>query len=178
MDPDGKAFLRPAQWRRHPNPVSAKFPYLLITGRVVYHFHTRTKTARSAVLNSHAPQAYIEIHPDDAAKLSVSTGDLVEVTSPNGRWEGVAMVVDTVRPGDVFIPFHYGHGVLAANQHTWYARDAVSQQPHLKSSPVALHRLSFGAPQPWLLERLEELNGHSIMPFAARAYEGTVNREV
>lgn len=178
VDPDGKAFLRPAQWRRHPNPVSAQFPYLLITGRVVYHFHTRTKTARSAVLNSHAPQPYIEIHPDDAAELSISSGDLVEVTSPNGRWEGVAMVVDTVRPGDVFIPFHYGHGVLAANQHTWYARDAVSQQPHLKSSPVALRRLSFGAPQPWLLERLEELNGHSIMPFAARAYEGTVNREV
>ena len=178
QDPGGKAFLRPVEWRRHPNPVSSQFPYLLITGRVVYHFHTRTKTARSPVLNSHAPQPYIEIHPDDAAKMSISTGDLVEVTSPNGRWEGVAMLVDTVRPGDVFIPFHYGQGVLAANQHTWYARDAVSQQPHLKSSPVAIRRLSFSAPQPWLLERLEELNGHSIMPFAARTYEGTVNQEV
>lgn len=82
------------------------------------------------------------------------------------------------RPGDVFIPFHYGHGVRAANQYTWYARDAVSQQPHLKSSPVAVRRLSFGEPQPWLLERMEELNGHAIIPFAARTYDGTVNQEV
>lgn len=178
IDPKGKAFLRPAAWRQPPNPVTTEYPYLLITGRVVYHFHTRTKTARSSVLNGHAPEPYIEIHPLDAEKMQISTGDLVEVLSPNGRWEGVAMVVDTVRPGDVFIPFHYGKGVHAANQHTWYARDAVSHQPHLKSSPVAVKRLSFGAPQGWLLERLEELNGHSIMPFAARQYEGTFNREI
>lgn len=177
-DPGGKAFLRPVRWRQHPNPTSAEYPFLLITGRVVYHFHTRTKTARSAVLNAHAPEPYVEIHPQDAAKLRIATGDLVEVTSPNGRWEGVAMVVETVRPGDVFIPFHYGRGALAANQHTWYARDAVSQQPHLKSSPVALRRLSFGEPQPWLTERMKELDGRSVVPFAAREYEGTFNREV
>lgn len=174
-DPKGKAFLRPAHWRRHPNPTSADYPFLLITGRVVYHFHTRTKTARSQVLNDRAPQPYVEIHPADAARMNISLGDLVEITSPNGRWEGVAMVVDTVRQGDVFVPFHYGHGSQAANQHTWYARDAVSQQPNLKSSPVAVKRLSFREPEPWLLARLEELNGHSLEPFAARELEGTVN---
>lgn len=177
-DPKGKAFLRPAHWRRHPNQTSEEYPFLLITGRVVYHFHTRTKTARSKVLNSHAPQPYVEIHPDDAARLNITLGDLVEITSPNGRWEGVAMVVNTVRQGDVFVPFHYGHGSQSANQHTWYARDAVSQQPHLKSSPVAVRRLSFGEPEPWLLERLKELDGTSIEPFAAREYKGTFNREV
>ncbi|MGB6008934.1 molybdopterin oxidoreductase family protein [Castellaniella sp.] len=169
-DPKGKAFLRPVRWRRHPNPTSEQFPFLLITGRVVYHFHTRTKTARSTVLNSCAPHAYAEIHPDDAARLEISTGDLVELVSPNGRWEGVAMVVGTVRRGEVFVPFHYGHGAQAANQHTWYARDAVSQQPHFKSSPVALRRLGFGQPEPWLLRRMAELDGTSIVPFAAREW--------
>jgi ferredoxin-nitrate reductase len=105
-------------------------------------------------------------------------GDLVEITSPNGRWEGVAMVVDTVRPGEVFVPFHYGHGSQSANQHTWYARDPVSQQPQLESSPVAVRRLSFGQPDPWLLARLKELNGESIEPFAAQEFGGTVNRAV
>jgi anaerobic selenocysteine-containing dehydrogenase len=174
-NPKGKAFLRPAHWRRLPNPTSNAYPFLLITGRVVYHFHTRTKTARSKVLNSHAPQPYVEIHPDDAARLNITMGDLVEITSPKGRWEGVAMVVDTVRPGDVFVPFHYGHGSQSANQHTSYARDAVSKQPELKSSPVAVRRLSFGEPEPWLLERLKELNGEEITPFAAREYAGTTN---
>ncbi|MGH7188823.1 MAG: molybdopterin dinucleotide binding domain-containing protein [Acetobacteraceae bacterium] len=106
---------------------------MLITGRVVYHFHTRTKTGRSAALNERAPHPYVEIHPADALGLGIGLGDLVEITSPNGRWEGVAMVVDTVRPGEVFVPFHYGHGAQSANQHTWYARDPVSHQPQLKS---------------------------------------------
>jgi predicted molibdopterin-dependent oxidoreductase YjgC len=144
---------------------------VLNTGRVVYHFHTRTKTARSATLNQRAPHAYVEIHPTDAERLQLGLGDLVEITSPNGRWEGVAMVVDTVRPGEVFVPFHYGQGAQSANQHTWYARDPVSHQPQLKSSPAAVRRLSFGQPEPWLLARLAELNGEITEPFAARTFE-------
>jgi anaerobic selenocysteine-containing dehydrogenase len=178
IDPKGKAFLRPVEWRRQPNPTSEDYPMTLITGRVVYHFHTRTKTGRSAVLNERAPHPYVEVHPDDAARLGIGLGDVVEITSPNGRWEGVAMVVDTVRPGEVFVPFHYGHGAQSANQHTWYARDPISHQPQLKSSPVAVRRLSFGEPEPWLLKRLAELDGRSMTPFAAQEFGGTVNRAV
>ncbi|HJS86353.1 MAG TPA: molybdopterin oxidoreductase family protein [Acetobacteraceae bacterium] len=178
VDPKGKGFLKPVHWRRQPNPVSDAHPFTLITGRVVYHFHTRTKTARSTALNERAPRAYVEIHPDDAARLEIALGDLVEITSPNGRWEGVAMVVDTVRRGEVFVPFHYGQGSQSANQHTWYARDPVSHQPQLKSSPVAVRRLSFGRPEPWLLARLAELNGESTEPYAAREFGGTVNQPV
>lgn len=170
IDPKGKAFLRPVQWRRQPNPVSEEYPFVLITGRVVYHFHTRTKTGRSTILNERAPHAYVEICPEDAARLDIALGDRVEITSPHGRWEGAAMVVDTVRPGEVFVPFHYGQGAQSANQHTWYARDPVSHQPQLKSSPVAVRRLSFGRPEPWLLARLSELNGELREPFAARIY--------
>ena len=175
IDPKGKAFLKPAQYRRQPNPTTPEFPFLLITGRVVYHFHTRTKTGRSAALNSRAPQAYVEIHPDDASALVIATGDKVEITSPHGRWEGPAMVVDTVRPGEVFTPFHYGHGAQSANQHTWYARDPVSFQPQLKSSPVMLRRLSFGQPEPWLLQRLAELDGRQRTPYAAQSIGGSKN---
>lgn len=126
-------------------------------------------------MNQRTPHAYVEIHPTDAARLEIETGDLVEITSPNGRWEGVAMIVDTVRPGEVFVPFHYGQGAESANQHSWYARDPVSQQPQLKSSPVAVRRLSFGQPEPWLLAHLAELNGDANEPFAARQYGGTIN---
>ena len=173
IDPKGKAFLKPAQHRRQPNPTTPAFPYLLITGRVVYHFHTRTKTGRSTALNSRAPQAYVEIHPRDAQALVISTGDKVEITSVHGRWEGPAMVVDTVRPGEVFVPFHYGHGAQSANQHTWYARDVVSFQPQLKSSPVMVRRLSFAQPESWMLDRMAELDGRMVTPFAAVSIGGT-----
>lgn len=173
IDPQGKAFLKSAHWRRHPNPTTNEYPFLLNTGRVVYHFHTRTKTGRSRALNDHVPHPYVEIHPDDAARLKIELGDMVEITSPNGRWEGVAMVVDTVRPGDVFVPFHFGRRAQSANQHTWYAKDPISFQPHLKSSPVAVRRLSFGQPEPWLLARLADLNGENTVPYAARDIDDT-----
>jgi hypothetical protein len=51
----------------------------------------------------------------------------------------------------------------------------VSKQPHLKSSPVAVRRLSFGQPESWLLGRMEELDGTSVVPFAERELDGTVN---
>lgn len=169
IDPKGKGFLKPVKWRRQPNPASEQFPFILNTGRLVYHFHTRTKTGRSAVLNAKAPRAYVEVAPADAARMGIGSGDLVEITSERGRWEGPAIVADTVRPGELFVPFHFGQGPQSANQHTTYARDAVSKQPHFKSSPVALRRLSFGEPEAWLLARLAELTGDDNTPFAARA---------
>lgn len=168
IDPKGKAFLKPVKWRRQPNPASEQFPFILNTGRLVYHFHTRTKTGRSAALNAKAPRAYVEVAPADAARMGIGSGDLVEITSERGCWEGPAIVADTVPPGELFVPFHFGQGPQSANQHTTYARDAVSKQPHFKSSPVALRRLSFGEPEAWLLARLAELTGDDTTPFAAR----------
>jgi predicted molibdopterin-dependent oxidoreductase YjgC len=173
IDPNGKAFLKPAQWRRAPNPPSPEYPFVLATGRLVYQFHTRTKTGRSPALNRRAPRAYVEIHPQDAERLGIGLGDLVEVTSPHGTWEGPAMVVDTVRNGELFMPFHYGHGNQSANQHTWYARDPVSHQPFFKSSPATIARKSFGAPEQWLLDRHAELSGTKLQPYAAYSIGGT-----
>jgi ferredoxin-nitrate reductase len=178
IDPKGKAFLRPARWRRMPNPPTKEYPFTLTTGRVVYHWHTRTKTARSAALNQRAPHAYVEVHPDDATRLGIQLGDIVEITSPNGTWEGPALVVDTVRSGELFIPFHYGHGRQGANQHTWFTRDPVSQQPQLKSAPVQIQRKGFGAAEQWLIDRLADLKGETREPYASRGIGGTRTRPV
>ena len=88
IDLQGKAFLRPARWRMQPNPPTEDFPFVISTGRVVYHFHTRTKTARSEELNRRVPHAYVEIHPDDAERLNISTGDTAEVVSPKAAGPG------------------------------------------------------------------------------------------
>jgi predicted molibdopterin-dependent oxidoreductase YjgC len=174
VDPQGKAFLRPVHWRPQPNPPTREFPYVLSTGRVVYHFHTRTKTGRSRALNGHAPHAYVEIHPADAAELNITLGDVVAIDSPRGQWIEPAMVVDSTRRGELFIPFHYGRGPEAANQHTWYARDPVSQQPQFKSAPVRIRRSHFAEPEEWMLARLAELRGDILVPYAARSIGGTV----
>jgi hypothetical protein len=82
-------------------------------------------------------------------------------------WPRGGVLRRTVRPGEVFVVFHYGYGSQSANQHTWYARDPISHQPQFKSSPVAVRQLSLG--QAVVLARLAELNGE---------FGSTVNRAV
>lgn len=87
----------------------------------MYHFHTRTKTGRSAALNAMALRAYVEVNPADAGRLGIASGDLVEISSALGRWQGPAIVVDTVKtapiqvvPGGAAAPWSWRTGSVAA----------------------------------------------------------------
>jgi anaerobic selenocysteine-containing dehydrogenase len=122
---------------------------LLTTGRTVYQFHTRTKTGRTPQLNAAAPDVWVELHPDDAKQHDIANGDLVEVRSPRGRVRAPARVRG-IRPGVVFVPFHYGyfdtdpdHRVpRAANELTLTAWDPVSKQPLFKVAAVAITKIA------------------------------------
>ncbi|MCW3816830.1 hypothetical protein ONA91_20495 [Micromonospora sp. DR5-3] len=121
---------------------SDAYPLLLTTGRTVYHFHTRTKTGRATQLVHAAPEVWVELNPDDAGKLGVGEGDLVRVESPRGLVRARARICG-VRPGVVFVPFHYGYWdadgdghTRAANELTITAWDPVSKQPIFKAAAV------------------------------------------
>ena len=107
-DPRGKAFLKPADYQPPHEQPDDDYPFWLTTGRLVYHFHTRTKTARSRALNDAAPDAFVQIAAEDAARLEIAEGDMVEVASRRGRIRVAARIGDII-PGHVFIPFHYGY---------------------------------------------------------------------
>ncbi|WP_407285182.1 molybdopterin dinucleotide binding domain-containing protein [Streptomyces sp. BP-8] len=83
-------------------------PPYLTTGRSVYHWHTRTKTARAPELNNAAPDVWGEVRPRDAERPGIAEGDLVRVTSRRGDVEAPAVRRGT-RTGLVFLPFHYGY---------------------------------------------------------------------
>jgi anaerobic selenocysteine-containing dehydrogenase len=110
IDPDGRsrAYLWAVDYQAPPEVPDASFPYWLNTGRVIEHFHTRAKTKRVAQLHEMVPENYVEINPADATKLRVSTGNLVRVASRRGEIVVRARVTDTVAPGAVFIPMHFG----------------------------------------------------------------------
>ncbi|MER7208995.1 molybdopterin-dependent oxidoreductase [Streptosporangium sp. NPDC000239] len=158
MEPRGRAFLRAAPYQPSPEVTSEEHPALLTTGRTVYHFHTRTKTARAPQLNDAAPECWVEIAPGDAAALGVAEGDLVRVESPRGALEARARVCGT-RPGVVFVPFHYGYwdrgepgpggeAPRAANELTLTGWDPVSKQPIFKVAAVRVTRVSSGGGVP------------------------------
>ncbi|MBS3812781.1 molybdopterin-dependent oxidoreductase, partial [Candidatus Bipolaricaulota bacterium] len=115
------------------------YPFTLTTGRMYYHFHTRSMTGRSKGLDDLVPEAYMEINPADAEALEVETGDLVEVSSRRGRIEIKARISDRVPSETVFIPFHFAEA--AANRLTNSVLDPIAKIPELKVSAVNLEKV-------------------------------------
>jgi anaerobic selenocysteine-containing dehydrogenase len=145
-DPAGKAVIKPAEYRPPPEAPDASFPFLLTTGRVIYHFHTRTKTARAPELDRAAPEAFVEICRQDAARLDVADGDMLELTSRRGCMQAPARIAE-VLPGHLFVPFHYGYWdhpgrSRAANEITLTALDPVSKQPYFKYAAVHARKVT------------------------------------
>jgi ferredoxin-nitrate reductase len=145
MQPNGRAILRAAEYLPPAEEPDPDYPFFLTTGRVVYHFHTRTKTARSKALREAVSDDYVQISIEDAARLGVQDGDWLRVRSRRGTIEAVAVLGD-IEPGQVFVPFHFGYWdhperSRAANELTIFAWDPISKQPHFKYAAVRLERV-------------------------------------
>ena len=147
----GRAFLHSAAYSDPVEQPTAEYPLLLTTGRTVYHFHTRTKTARAPELQAAAPDVWVELNPSDATDAGLAEGNLVRVVSPRGTLEAPARI-NGIRPGVIFVPFHYGYwdagdgaspdgtAGRAANELTITAWDPVSKQPQFKLAAVRIER--------------------------------------
>lgn len=145
FDPQGKAFIKAVEYQPPHELPNDDYPLMLTTGRLVYHFHTRTKTARSAALQQAAPDSYVQLSAEDAAAFGISEGDMVEISSRRGKVVQPAKV-GGILPGHVFIPFHYGYWdepgrARAANELTITEWDPVSKQPHYKYAAVAISKV-------------------------------------
>ena len=117
-----------------------EYPLLLTTGRILYQYHTATMSRRSKGLVSRTPQPFVEIHPDDAAKLGIAHGDKIEVSSRRGSIEVFAEVNGRCDKGVVFIPFHYSEA--AVNRLTHTAIDPVANIPEYKVSAVKIRKVA------------------------------------
>lgn len=134
-----------------------EFPLLLNTGRTVEHWHTRTKTGRVAILDRLSPEAWVELHPDDAGELRLESGDWVSVSSVRGRIERIRVrVTSIVRRGEVFIPFHWED--RCANRLTVAEFDPVSREPNFKQCAV---RIEPSRRSRFAVERLAGRRGRS-----------------
>ncbi|MGQ4485970.1 molybdopterin-dependent oxidoreductase [Streptomyces sp. SAS_281] len=121
------------------------YPFLLNTGRVQHQWHTLTKTGKVAKLNRLNPGPFVEVHPEDAARLGLTEGDPVEVESRRGRAVLPAVVTDRVAPGCCFAPFHWNDlfgEYLSVNAVTGDAVDPVSYQPEFKVCAVTLTKVA------------------------------------
>ncbi|MGW5437034.1 molybdopterin oxidoreductase family protein [Nocardia asteroides] len=146
-DPAGRAMLKSAHYLPASERPDTEFPFALITGRTLYHFHTRTKTARAAQLDAAAPQVWVEMSEDDADRLTIGEGDLLEVQTRRGAVRARARI-SGIRPGVLFLPFHYGYWDTggdhdrAANELTRTEWDPASKQPLFKTAAACVRKLA------------------------------------
>jgi anaerobic selenocysteine-containing dehydrogenase len=154
LNPDGKAVIKYARYIPPHEMPSEEYPLQLTTGRTLYHFHTRTKTARAPQLQRAAPEVWVEMSEHDASAYGFSEGDLLEVASPRAAVRA-RLRVSGIRPGVVFLPFHYGYwdtpaghepddGAQAANELTITEWDPCSKQPLFKMAAARVRLLARG----------------------------------
>jgi assimilatory nitrate reductase catalytic subunit len=135
--PDGRAAVHAVEPEPIRDAVDASHPFLLNTGRTVEHWHTRTKTGRIALLERLSPEAWIEVHPADAADLGVRSGDLVRVRSRRGEVDRLRVRVTAIgRRGEVFVPFHWDERCV--NRLTDDQFDPISREPNYKQCAVKI----------------------------------------
>jgi assimilatory nitrate reductase catalytic subunit len=129
--PDGKARFNVAAYGAPVDDASEDYPVFLTTGRVVSQFLSGTQTRRIGPLVDQYPEPRIEIHPRLAAKLGIADGDWAVAETRRGAITLRAMVVTTIRPDTIFIPYHWP-GEKSPNRLTVAAQDPISKIPQYK----------------------------------------------
>ena len=137
--PDGKARFHAVEYRPPAEDTDEEYPIILTTGRVVSQYLSGNQTRRIAPLLDQCPEPYVEIHPELAQALGLKTGDLVKVESRRGWLTLPALVVHSIRPDTVFIPYHWP-GEKSANKLTIRALDPISKIPEFKVCAVRIKK--------------------------------------
>jgi len=115
------------------------YRFILSTGRIYWHWHTRTLTGRTSTLEREAPRPYVELNPQDAKELNIKNGEMIRVTSRRGSIEIAALVTERVARRSCFIPFHYREA--AANVLTINEIDPTAKIPEYKVCAVRVDKL-------------------------------------
>jgi len=134
----GRGVFHAVEYRPPAEEPDDDYPYTLTTGRLLFHWHTGTMTRRSETLTDQVNEAYMEINPVDAEALGIEEEDTVRVSSRRGSIELKADVTPRIRPGTVFIPFHYAEA--AANRLTNNALDPDAKIPEYKVCAVKIEK--------------------------------------
>ena len=114
------------------------YPFILSTGRMLFHYHTGTMSRRAEALNAFISEGYAEIHPNDAARLGLEDGGWVKVRTRRGEITTIVKTTEMVAEGSVFVPFHFAEA--AANRLTNDALDPKAKIPELKVAACQIEK--------------------------------------
>lgn len=135
----GKGKFHPVSYIDPDEMPDAEYPYVLTTGRRLFHYHTGSMSRRAKGLAEAFPEEYLEINPKDALKLEVETGEKVRVASRRGEIEIPIRVTERIQPGLVFASFHFRENWV--NKLTNDVRDPKAKIPEFKVSAVKIEKV-------------------------------------
>jgi formate dehydrogenase major subunit len=134
----GKALLYPAEFKEAKELPDEEYPFILTTGRILYHYNAFSMTSRSKGLMEIEGEGYIELNYKDADRLGVKSGDMVAVSSRRGTIEAKARVGRKVSQGETWMPFHFPDSPV--NMITNAALDEYARIPEYKVCAVKLEK--------------------------------------
>ena len=138
--PDGRARFHDLGYRPPVESVSAHYPLKLTTGRLRDHWHTLARTSLARVLTQHVDEPWVSLHPEDMRRLRLAPGALARLKSRRGSIVLPARPDEGLRPGQAFLPMHWGSAYMAGlgvNALTHDAADPISRQPELKHAAIS-----------------------------------------
>jgi predicted molibdopterin-dependent oxidoreductase YjgC len=134
----GKGMFHGVDFRPPAETPDTDYPFWLTTGTIFTQFLTGTMSRRCPSLHHENPEVFIQIHPDDAARLQIYPGEEVKASTRRGAITAKAWITERVTPGVVFIPMHFMEN--AVNRLTSSALDPVTKTPEYKVCAVRLEK--------------------------------------
>src|SRR6266540_3825887 len=135
--PRGKGLFLATNYSITSEETDEEYPFTLNTGRVLYHWHGGTMT-RASSLTQIWPECTVEMHPNDAARQGLQTGDWVTVASRRGELTARLLVTGRSPERVIFIPFHFAEA--AANMLTDPRLDKRAKIPDFKVCAVRVEK--------------------------------------
>ncbi|OEU60643.1 MAG: hypothetical protein BA870_02645 [Desulfuromonadales bacterium C00003094] len=135
----GRGLFKPWEFQPSAELPCSDYPLILTTGRILYHYHTKTMTGKVAGLNKLFPGSFVEIHPSTAQKLGIKDGEKIAVATRRGQIEAQAKLTDKLKETVIFMPFHFADG--PANALTNPVLDPIAKIPEFKSCAAKVEKL-------------------------------------
>jgi formate dehydrogenase major subunit len=128
--PSGKASFSPAPFTNADELPDSEYPWVLITGRQLEHWHTGAMTRRAEILDKIEPIPVASLHPQELTRMAIEPGGPIKLQSRRGVVTAYARADEGISPGQVFLPFCYHEA--AANLLTNEALDPDAKIPEFK----------------------------------------------
>ncbi len=134
----GLGLMKGIEWTPPAEIENQEYPFMLSTGRRLFHYHSRTQTARAG-LDQMLPEETVDISPTDAKRLNIADNEYVKVSSRRGAVKVKARITEEVPAGLVWMAFHFRDA--NANWLTSQAKDTVTKTPEFKASAVKIEKI-------------------------------------